>query len=198
MNRKTLLITLLILSASTLFAAATYYDSGSQVFTITAGTNVPLSVTYYDNTEEDFVTKFGPGDENTNLTMGGYGALDYELFVNPYLAMGGELGYQFNFAADGNILSCVPILYRLTYMPIQGTIETPISLGLGFNYMSYNGNSKFTLMGQLNVGARYYFTSSWGVGIQSGISWSPEWYDEKEKNGHITFIPINLTVTYRQ
>ena len=130
--------------------------------------------------------------------MGGYGSLDYEVFVSPYLSMGGELGYQFNFASDGKIFSCVPILYRLTYVPVQGDIEVPVSLGLGFNYMSYNSNSKFTLMAHLNVGARYYFSENWGLGIQTGITYSPEWYTDVTKNGQISFVPINLTVSYRK
>lgn len=198
MKRITFLITIIMVFAATALTAAPYYDTGSQIFTITAGTNVPLSATYYDTEKEEVVTKFGPGSGKTNISMGGYGSLDYEVFVNPYISMGGELGYQFNFAADGNILSCVPILYRVTYFPVQGKIDVPVSLGLGFNYMGFNGNSKFTLNAHLDFGARYYFSDAWGLGIQSGISWSPEWYSDKTKNGHITFVPINLTVSYRQ
>ena len=184
--------------ASSVLMAAPYYDTGSQIFTISAGTNVPLSATYFDTEKQENVTMVGPGNGNTNISMGGFGSLDYELFVNPYFSMGGEIGYQFNFAADGNIFTCVPILYRLTYIPVQGTIDIPVSLGLGFNYMGFNGNSKFTVNTQLNVGARYYFNNEWGVGVMTGLSYSPELYKNTQKNGHITFVPINLTVSYRQ
>lgn len=198
MKKKTFILTLMLALASAFLAAVPYYDAGSQIFTINVGTNVPLSVTYFDVAKDESVTKFGPGEEKTNLTMGGYGSLDYEVFVSPYLSMGGELGYQFNFASDGKIFSCVPMLYRLTYMPVQGDIEVPVSLGLGFNYMSYNSNSKFTLMAHLNVGARYYFSETWGLGIQTGVSYTPEWYTDVTKNGQISFVPINLTVSYRK
>ena len=198
MKMKALLSTIIMVLALTSLTAAPYYDTGSQIFSIIAGTTIPLSATYFDTEKEEVITKFGPGEGKTNLKMGGYGALDYEVFVNPYLSMGGELGYQFNYAMDGKIFSCVPILYRLTYVPVQGTVDIPLSLGLGFNYMSYSGNSKFTLMAHLNAGIRYHFNESWGLGIQTGMTWSPEWYSNKTKNGHITFVPINLAVSYRK
>lgn len=190
--KKTLTALLLVLTlfSSALFAAA-YYENGSQVFTISAGTNIPLFAKSSDKIE------FGPGSNGTNFTVGGFGSIDYEVFLHPYIAIGGELGYQFNFIADGMVFSSVPILFKATYVPLQGTVELPISLGLGLDYLSYNGKSKICMMGELNVGVRYFFNQEWGMGLNTGLTFTPEFYSDKTKNGMIGFVPINLTVNYR-
>ena len=191
---KALLFFMLV--SVSMLSAAPYYDTGSQIFSISAGTNIPLSAS--SNNNDVWTTNFGPGENGTNFTFGGYGSLDYEVFMNPYFALGGELGYQFNFIGDGNIFSSVPILFKLSYVPIQGSIELPISLGVGLGYLSYDGNSKLTIMSTLTIGVRYFFNEEWGLGLNTGITFIPELYsDDSSKNGLITFVPINLAVSYR-
>lgn len=194
--KKTIILTILLVAVGQLvLIAAPYYDNGSQIFTISAGTNLPLSASSYDS--KDWVTKWGIGKKGTNFSVGGYGSLDYEVFINPYISLGGELGYQFNFIGDGNVFSEVPVLFKATYVPLQGTIEIPISLGVGFDYMSYDNNSKLALMAGVSVGIRYFFNDEWGLGINSGITLASELYSDNSKNGIFTFVPINLAVSYR-
>lgn len=194
MKKITLLMLLLALMLP--LAAEPYYDQGSQMFSISVGTNMPLSLSSYEN--GDFTTAWGPGEDKTNLTFGGFGSIDYEVFLNSYLALGGEIGYQFNFTPGKKILTSVPIQFKMTTIPVQtGKFDIPISLGLGFNYLSFNGFSKFTFSSTLNVGIKYFITDEWGIGLNSGIYFVPELYSTNSKNSIFTFIPINAVVTYR-
>ncbi len=193
---KKITVLLLFLAMLLPLSAEAYYDQGNQMFSISVGTNMPLSLSTYEN--DKFTTAWGPGEGNTNLTFGGYGSIDYEVFLNSYLALGGEIGYQFNFTPGSKILTNVPIQFKMTTIPVQtGRFDIPISLGVGFNYMSFNGYSKFTMSSTLNVGIKYFITEEWGIGINTGLYFVPELYSKNEKNSIFTFIPMNAVVTYR-
>ena len=184
---------LAILSVS----AAPYYDTGSQIFTITAGPTVPLTMTTFKGEDNTLV---GPGEKGTHTTLGGYGSITYQVFTNPYIALGGELGYQFNFAMDGKIFTSVPILFKTTFFPVQGRFELPIGLGLGMDYISYDGMSLMSFGITADIGFRWYFTNEWGMGIHTGISVIPELYVTEDKIDHnaiSTFVPVTLSVAYR-
>lgn len=189
-----LMIFLLLFSGINLFASS-YYDTGSQSFTISLAADFPLMNAY--TKEGKFTPTFGFGESGTHFFPGGMGSLDYEGFFYPYFSMGGSIGYEFNYCTDGKIFTQVPILFKLTYMPISGKIEVPISLGLGFNYLSYNGKSQFTPMIDLTAAFRFYFQEGWGIGIYTGLDFVPELYTDSEKNAISLFIPLGLSVTYR-
>lgn len=192
--KRILIPLMLFLSVLSGVGAASYYDTGSQIFTITAGVTTPMSFT--SNGETMFWP--GNGDNQTHHTIGGIGALSYQIFVTPYLAIGGELGYQFDFSRSGDVSTNVPITAKLTYVPLQGDFEIPLSLGLGIDYISYDSYSKITLGLTAEVGFRYFFTDSWGVGINAGLLVVPELYfDDTSKIGVMTYIPTTLSVTYR-
>ena len=198
--KKTLrFIAALLVLPAFLFAAEPYYDSGSQIFNITAGATVPFFYHYPDHDPE---WTFGPGssdDGHTNSTIGGYGSISYQVFVNPYLALGGELGFQFDFQAKSGIVATnVPIFFKMTTVPVQGSFEVPLSLGAGLLYTSYDGASKLTLGCSFEVGIRYFITDEWGVGINVGLYIFPEIYtSETTKISTMSYIPATITVSYR-
>ena len=183
---------LAILSVS----AAPYYDTGSQIFTITAGPTVPLTNTSFEG-END--TTIGPGATGFKA-VGGYGSITYQVFTNPYVALGGELGYQFNFDNGNKIFTSVPMLFKTTFFPVQGTFELPIGLGIGMNYISYAGMSLMSFGVTADIGFRWYFSNEWGLGVHTGLSIIPELYvtdDKIAQNALTTFVPVTLSVSYR-
>ena len=198
--KKTLrFIAALLVLPAFLFAAEPYYDSGSQIFNITAGATVPFFYHYPDHDPE---WTFGPGssdDGHTNSTIGGYGSISYQVFVNQYLALGGELGFQFDFQAKSGIVATnVPIFFKMTTVPVQGSFEVPLSLGAGLLYTSYDGASKLTLGCSFEVGIRYFITDEWGVGINAGMLFIPELYtSDAAKISTLSYIPATITVSYR-
>ena len=188
-------IALLVMMALT---AADYYDTGSQIFMINAGVDIPLSVSFKDESSSSFVTNTGIGMDGTHINVGGYGSIDYEVFSSSKFALGGEIGYQFNYCADGVLFTQVPMAFKVSYVPLQGTFEIPISLGAGFSYMTYNEKSIMSPTLMAEIGFRFFSTENWGFGIKSGIKATFELYaTNPKKTGIGTFIPVHLFASYR-
>jgi len=174
-----------------------FYDAGSQQFSFRLGTNVPLFTNFYNLDE----FRFGPGEGNTGMSMGGYGSISYQMFNSSKTAIGGEIGYNFNIAQDDEFFSAVPFFAKYSYFPLQGTFDLPLSVGLGAAYIKYKTGSLMTLYTNLEVGAIWFPGENWGFGITTGLWLIPELnYKEELKQDNALFgiIPITLSITYRQ
>ena len=196
MKKFFLLLLIALLLPLTLYSVD-FYDAGSQQFAFKLGTNVPTFMHFFD----DNTTLFGPGEGNTGMMMGGYGAISYQMFNSPKTAIGGEIGYNFNFAANEEFFSAVPFFARYSYFPLQGTVDIPLSVGLGGAYIKYMTGSLMTLYMNFEVGAIWFPGENWGFGITTGMWLIPELnYEDnlKPDNALTGFIPITLSVTYRQ
>ena len=203
--KKIVLVMLLALAIISGVSAAPYYDAGSQMFTINVGPTIPFftHVGTYDK------TFFGPGINpesppeliNTNTLVGGIGSIAYQVFLSPYWALGGELGYQFNYVAGTDIYASVPINVKVSYYPVQtGKFDLPISLGIGLNYISFDESSKLSFSAKIEFGGVYYFNDEWGLGLLAGLNFVPDVYFTKNRikySGIDAFIPITLSVAYR-
>lgn len=196
-KRILLALVIVLISAPMLFSA-TYYDNGNQRFTITAGPVFPLTLTsfYTGNTTVGF------GESGTHQSLGGYGSISYQIFMNDYVSVGGEVGYAFNFAISDDLVTIVPFQAKVTYFPLQGKVDIPISFGIGGAYLSLaDAGSHIALFASLETGVDYYITDNWGVGIKSGIWAIPELFfnsSSTPKNYLATYVPVTLAVTYRQ
>ena len=188
---------LIVLLLPVMLYSVDFYEAGSQQFSFRLGTNVPAFVHFFsDNT-----TAGGPGEGNTGMKMGGYGAISFQMFNSPKTAIGGEIGYNFNFSAEKEFFSAVPFFGKYTYYPVQGSFDLPLSVGLGGAYIKYKTSSLMTLYTNLEVGAIWYPGENWGFGLSTGIWLIPELNYEpslKADNAIAGFIPITLSVTYRQ
>ena len=203
--KKLFLIVLLAVSLISGAAAAPYYDAGSQMFTINAGPTVP----FFAYNGKDNYTVFWPGldneetekIENMNEYVGGIGSIAYQVFLNPWWAIGGELGYQFNYVAGTDIYASVPINVKVSYYPVQtGRFDLPISLGIGLNYISFKDSSKLSFSAKIEFGGIYYFNDEWGLGLLAGLNFVPDVYLTKDRgiySGIDAFIPITVSVAYR-
>ena len=187
----TVLLAALLLSSA--LSAAPYYDIGDQFLTITAGPTTP--VYYYNN--EDQSSVIGPGSGDGRISEGGIVSIGYEVFVTNYLAVGGELGYQFNFSRNGNVVTSVPIHAKLTFLPIQGQFELPISFSIGANYVAYEDLAQITFSATVSIGFNYFFDRHWGIGINAGLSVLPELYTDSTKNSVRLDVPTTISAIYR-
>ena len=198
MKKKVMAFATIALLVMMALSAADYYDTGSQIFMINAGVDIPLSVSFKDESSSSFVTNTGIGMDGTHINVGGYGSIDYEVFSSRKFALGGEIGYQFNYCTDEVLFTQVPMCFKASYVPVQGMFEIPLSIGLGFSYMSYNEKSILSPMASATIGFRFFPTENWGFGIKSGIKATFELYlSDSEKNGIGTFIPVHLYASYR-
>jgi len=196
MKKFLLLGTVLLLVIPSLFSAP-YYDKGSQMFSFTVGTTVP-SFTYFFN-DQEFLT--GVGEDNTGMKVGGYGAISFQVFNTQRTAIGGEIGYDFNFAADEELFTAVPFFAKYSYLPVQGQYDIPISFGLGGAYIKYNDAALMTLYANMQIGVTWYPGKNWGFGLNTGLWLIPEfnYIDElKQDNAVAGLIPVTLSITYRQ
>ena len=195
--KKFFLLCLIALLLPLTLYSADYYDAGSQQFSFRLGTNVPLFTNFYNMG----VMRVGPGEGNTGMKMGGYGAISYQMFNSPKTAIGGEIGYNFNFSAEEEFFSAVPFFAKYSYFPLQGAVDIPLSVGLGAAYIKYKTGSLMTLYTNFEVGAIWFPGENWGFGISTGLWLIPElnYKDElTQYNALLGIIPITLSVTYRQ
>ncbi len=196
MKKFLLLGTVLLLVIPSLFSAP-YYDKGSQMFSFTVGTTVP-SFTYFFN-DQEFIT--GVGEDNTGMKVGGYGAISFQVFNTQRSAIGGEIGYDFNFSAEEELFTAVPFFAKYSYLPVQGQYDIPISFGLGGAYIKYNDAALMTLYANMQIGVTWYPGKNWGFGLNTGLWLIPEfnYIDElKQDNALVGLIPVTLSITYRQ
>lgn len=196
MKKIFLLCIIAVLLPASMFAIS-YYDAGSHLFSFRLGTNVP-TFTYFI---KDNDWKVGPGEGNTGMDLGGYGAISYQVFNSPKTAIGGEIGYNFNYSADDEFFSAVPFFAKYSFFPVQGVVDLPISFGLGGAYNKYNDATFLSLYANVELGATWYPGENWGFGISTGLWVIPEFNyrdDLKPDNAIAGFIPITLSVTYRQ
>ncbi len=198
MKQRHILILLLLIVLTAPLVAEPFYDKGSQSFSFTLGTTIPTFTYFFGDNE----TRVGLGEENTGMKVGGYGAISYQGFISPTSAIGGEIGYNFNYVVDETLYTSVPFFFKYSYIPVQGTIDLPISVGLGFAYNSAGGNTSImTLYSNLELGLTYYPGENWGFGIKTGLWLIPELNYRQElfkDNALAGFVPITLSVNYRQ
>lgn len=198
MKKKALIIVLALFCFIGMTFGADYYETGSQIFMISAGVDLPLSVTYKDSNTGKFENLVGIGEKGTHINVGGFGSIDYEVFTTSKLAMGGEIGYQFNYCTDEVLFTQVPMCFKLSYVPVQGTFELPISLGAGLSYMSYNEKSIISPTLMATIGFRFFPTENWGFGLKSGIKATFELYAANtDRIGIGSFIPVHFYASYR-
>lgn len=193
---------LLVVISASLFAQdevtvqSRQYSLGSKMFTFRVGPVLPAFLFRPNLEEGEPLLSFF----DTRFKVGGYGSIRYQGFVNSYLALGGELGYHF--ANDRNqLFTSVPFQVKLTYIPLQGVFEIPLSVGFGFAYNSYGSASYFSMLASAEVGFSWYFKEEWGLTIGTGLQLIPEIYGKDSPNyQHTTlagFMPITISITYR-
>jgi hypothetical protein len=177
------------------------YGMGSQMFTFRAGPVIPA---FFYRPLLASGDKFLAFPSEMRMKVGGYGSIRYQGFLNSTLALGGELGYYFAYDIGDELFTSVPFQAKLTYIPLQGTFEIPLSIGLGLAYNSFSGGEKpsfLSLLATAEAGFSWYFTEDWGITLSSGLQLIPEIYGSNHPySEHTTlagFMPITLSVSYR-
>ncbi len=203
MKKKLFIVMLLLvviitplLAQEEISSSSQQYSLGSKMFTFKVGPVLPAFFFRPNLEDGDKLLSFF----ETRFKVGGYGSISYQGFLNSYLALGGELGYLF--ANDRNeLFTSVPFQVKLSYVPLQGTFEIPLSVGFGFAYNSYGNASYFSMLATAEVGFSWYFKEEWGLTIGGGLKMIPEIYGKDSDNyQHTTLaglMPLTISITYR-
>lgn len=192
-----IVMVLILIAAAPVFARSTYYFAGDSMFSIRAGVDFPAFITFYKDAERGTV---GFGD--THLKLGGLASLAYQGFISERLAIGGELGYVFNYSRSGLLLTTVPIMAKLSYLPIQtGKFDLSLGLGLGGAFIRYNEGKYFAPAASVSVNPTFYFSDNWGIGVETSLLLTLESYGSKNAKNKASalagLMPVVLTLSYR-
>lgn len=198
MKKVFLAMIIVTLSASMAFCAddAYQYEVGNQVFSFQAGITLPGFFWFFNDTSGSGFA----GGTDTHHKFGGIGSLSYMYFVSPRIALGGSIGYSFNYALSGKLMTQIPLMARASWYAVttpKFDLITSLSLGVTFN--RYNESFYASPSAELEIQPVFYINENWGIGISGSLSTSAEiyWKDKKDDSCIAGMIPIKLTCHYR-
>ncbi len=191
------ILVVIMLAATPAFARSSYYLTGDTIFSIRAGVSFPAFFSFYN--DPDMGTVFF---EETHATIGGDASLAYQGFISSYFALGGQIEYNFNYSVGGLLLTTVPLSVKLSFIPVQtGKFDLAFGLNLGGAFIRYNEGKYFAPYASLTINPSFYFTESWGIGIETGLMATAEIYtsssDKHNQSAFAGLMPISLVLSYR-
>ena len=192
-----LVMVLILFAAMPLFARSTYYFNGDSVFSIRAGVDFPAFISFYKDPDRGTVFFDDP-----HLKLGGFASLAYQGFISEYFALGGELGYAFNYSRSGLLLTTVPITVKLSYLPVQtGKFDLALGLNLGGAFIRYDEGKYFAPVASVTLNPTLYFNETWGIGVETGLMVTSEFYGsnnvKSNRSAFAGLMPVVLTLSYR-
>ena len=197
MNKRTLLLALLIGLCATYNAyaqedaAIDIYGTGDQVFSINAGTILPLFILGSDGSAVGGFSK---------LTVGAAGSLRWGSFINNEMTLGVDLGGMFAFTKLERVLIMLPVTGMYTYAIRFYPFEVLLQAGLGVIFIKLEDD--FNIMPILKPGASFYwnYSGEWSFGLQGEYWFVPDIYVgtnvPAEHTSFGNFLGITLTVLY--
>ena len=165
------------------------YTLGNQVLMINGGFFVPL-----------FFQSLSGGIDNTNLSVGGAGSIQWGAYLNNEMTLGLEGGGMFSFSPNGRTLFMLPVTVRYAYILQFYPWEFPLSLSAGFNFTRLD--TQFKILPILKPGVSIYWNYSldWAFGVNFFYWWSPNIYQGPEPpSSHSrigNFLEITLSALY--
>ena len=192
-----IVMVLILIAAAPVFARSTYYYAGDTMFSIRAGVDFPAFITFYNDAERGTVFF-----DDTHIKLGGLASLAYQGFISENFALGGELGYVFNYSRSGLLLTTVPIMVKLSYFPGQtGKFDLALGLNLGGAFIRYNEGKYFAPAASLTINPTFYINENWGIGVETGLLMTLESYGSKNDKNKASalagLMPVALTLSYR-
>ena len=131
------------------------------------------------------------------LYVGAGASLGYYRFLTSNLAVGGDAIIAYNISIGNKPLICVPINFGVTYQPVLGKFEFPLSAGIGVSTTTCQGMTYFPgFTAKVSAGAYYRITESWSFGIKADAFWLPEWFKDTSKNDNGFFATAGLGARY--
>lgn len=187
------LLIVLIFASFPLFSEdIKFYSKGSQYLSFKGGVIFPGVIDVFNGSETKWFF-------DTNLTVGGDVGVSYQVFLNPDIAFGGEVGYIFSYSKANTLFTSIPVTAKLTWFPVQGKFEIPLSVMLGASYNTYSSHSLIAPVFGVEVGVGYYWSNEWGALLKVGALGYLELYtgDKSTSSAFAGFLPLTVAITYR-
>lgn len=169
------------------------YSSGDQVFSINAGTIIPLFNLAPFHTEEE--TAIG---SLSSAKVGVAGSLKLGFFVRDNLLLGGELAGMFS-VTENRTLYMIPLSFVTSYYFIKYPFEFPVYMNVGVSMNTLDDYFKITPLIKPGAGAYWNFNGEWAFGLNFDYWFIPELYFSEEyvsESRIANFLQISLSALY--
>lgn len=165
------------------------YELGDQLFSISAGMMIPLF--FHDPND---------GISETNLSVGGMGALEWGAFLNNNLTVGIRLEGMFSISPLNRVLGMIPLTAKMNYFFRAYPFEFPLFLNAGINFLTTEEYLYIGPIVKAGFGGYWSFHPEWSLGIQVGYWWVPETYAQSHElaadSRFGNFLEISLSALY--
>ncbi len=165
------------------------YVMGNQMLIINAGLFIPL-----------FFQSLGGEIDNTNLSLGGVGSLQWSTYLNNNMTLGIEGGGMFAFSPNDRTLFMLPVTARYAYILRAYPFEFPLSISAGVNFTRLSSMFKILPIVKPGVSAYWNYSPEWAFGVNFFYWWTANLYigPEPPKNHSRfgNFLEISLSALY--
>lgn len=140
---------------------------------------------------------FFPLNFDNQMKVGAGASVTYLRFLSSSFALGGGLNLSTALTIGNKSFIMLPLTFEMMYQPTIGNIEFPLQLGIGGAVHTMAGITffpAFTVKG--SAGAYYRISETWSAGITGTVTWSPEWFKDKQYNYNGVFATANASVRF--
>jgi len=167
-------------------APAPLYAPGDQAISIRLGVFWPL-----------FYLSFTPAVTATNLTLGGGGALQWGAYLTESITLSGELGGNFAYSPNWNILLQLPMLAKVEKIFTFYPFEIPISLAAGVSFVKYEDLWAVDMTVKPGIAFFWIYNSSWSFGVNAEYWMNTQISGTADQSRVGNFLSVFLSALYR-
>jgi hypothetical protein len=164
------------------------HELGDQFLSINAGFLVPL-----------FFHEFGGDNRDTNLSLGGVTAFQWNSYLSSFFRLGLEISPSFNISPNKKPLLMLPITVKSTFVFNAGRFEFPVFLGIGINVLRYRDWKHVDFIMKPGAGVVFRINANWGVGVNIvyWLSFQPATKYQPDNQSRLgNFLEISPCLTY--
>jgi len=168
-------------------AAVGVYSLGQQSFALSLGLSIPLFFMDFDGAILD----------DTNLSLGGMGTLQWGIHLDNHWMVGAELAGTFNKSLQENIMYMLAFTAKTTYIIHAFPLEFPVFLGIGMDVVKYGAQSHLDFILKPGFSSLWKYNVNWAFGVNVVYWWVPQpWTEEPTKGAMGNFLEVSLTARY--
>ena len=151
------------------------FNPGDKIFSISLGVNQPIFNINPNNMKL----------KNPKLYLGGAAELEWDFFVLPGLALGGQIGGIFNNTPAQRTLFLVPLSFKTSYFFGIQPWEFPIGLGIGPCIDTVSDSTHVDLFLKPQGGVFYRVNAVWSFGVNVSYLFIPQIYSSHPDQNRI-------------
>jgi len=163
------------------------YSMGQQSFALSLGMFIPL-----------FFMDFGGAIlDTTNLSLGGFGSLQWGVHLDNHWLIGAEVGGSFSKSVQENFMYNLAITAKASYIIHAFPFEFPIFIGAGIDIVKYGAQSHLDFILKPGFASLWKYNVNWGFGLNVVYWWVPQpWPADPSMALMGNFLEVSVTAQY--